>query len=98
VAAVAVKNKETIGSTRTRRCMSVEVLYPLNAELISRPAIVTYGDYLGIRYIAILAGLVELPGQDYERRDRPPRRVDTLNCRDPVAIARLYDDCLTNSV
>jgi hypothetical protein len=49
VAAVAVKYKETIDSTRTRRCVPVEVLYPLNAKLISRLAIVTYCDYLVIR-------------------------------------------------
>ena len=40
VAAVAVKDKETIYSTRTRRCMSIEVPHPLNAELICCPAIV----------------------------------------------------------
>jgi hypothetical protein len=49
VAAVAVKYKETIDSTRTRRCVPVEVLYPLNAKLISRPAIVAYCDYPVIR-------------------------------------------------
>ena len=49
VAAVAVKDKETIDSARTRRCMSVKVLHPLNAELICCPAIVAYCDYLVIR-------------------------------------------------
>ena len=49
VAAVAVKDKETIDSAYTRRCTSVKVVYPLNAELICRPAIVAYCDYPVIR-------------------------------------------------
>jgi hypothetical protein len=40
MAAVAIKDKETIDSMRTRRCMSIKVPYPLNAELICCPAIV----------------------------------------------------------
>jgi hypothetical protein len=40
MAAVAVKDKETIDSARTRRCMSIKVPHPLNAELICRPAVV----------------------------------------------------------
>ena len=39
VAAMAVQDKKPIDSMRTRRCMPVEVLYPLYAELICRPAI-----------------------------------------------------------
>ena len=40
VAAMDVKDKETIDSARTRRCMSIKVLHPLNAELICRPAVI----------------------------------------------------------
>ena len=40
VAAIAVKDKETIYSTRTRRCMSIKVPYLLNAKLIYCLAIV----------------------------------------------------------
>jgi hypothetical protein len=40
MAAVAVKDKETIDSARTRRCMSIKVPFPLNAKLICCPAIV----------------------------------------------------------
>ena len=40
MAAVAVKDKEAIDSARTRRCMSVKMLHPLNAELICCPAVV----------------------------------------------------------
>ena len=40
VGTMAVKNKKTIDSTRTRRCVSVKVLYPLNPKLICRPAVV----------------------------------------------------------
>jgi hypothetical protein len=49
VAAVAVEDEETIDSACTRRCMSVKVLYSLNAELMCRPAIVAYCDYPIIR-------------------------------------------------
>ena len=40
VAAVAVKDKETIYSTRTRRCISIKVPYLLNAKLICYLAVV----------------------------------------------------------
>ena len=40
VAAMAIWDKKPVYSTRTRRCMSINVLYPLYAELISRPAII----------------------------------------------------------
>jgi hypothetical protein len=46
---VAVKYKEIIDSTRTRRYVPVKVLYLLNAKLISRLAIVAYCDYLVVR-------------------------------------------------
>jgi hypothetical protein len=40
VAAMAVKDKKPVDSMRTRRCISVEVLYPLNTKLICRPAVI----------------------------------------------------------
>jgi hypothetical protein len=40
MAAVAVKDKETIDSAHTRHCTSIKVSYLLNAELICCPAIV----------------------------------------------------------
>jgi hypothetical protein len=83
---VAVEDKKTIDSAHTRRSMFAAALLPLNTELIGRPAIIAHWFYPVIRQIAIPAGVVELSRQDQERCDRPPRRVSTLDCLDPVVI------------
>jgi hypothetical protein len=87
VAAVTIKDKETIYSMRTRRCMSVKVLYPLNSKLISCLAIIANCEYLFYRDVVIPASLVELPREDHERRKTLTKRVDTLNCGNLVSIA-----------
>jgi hypothetical protein len=78
--------------------VSVEVLYPLNTKDISCPAIVAESDNPARWEVSILAGLVELARQDDERWQRPARRVNTLNCRDPVSIAWLNIDCPADCV
>jgi hypothetical protein len=98
VAAVAIKDKETIYSMRTRRRISVKVLYPLNSKLISCPAIIANREYPFYRDVVILASLVELPRQDHERRKTPTKRVDTLNRGNPVLIACLYSNCSACSI
>ena len=45
---------------RTRRCMSVEMLYPLDAELICCPAVIAYCYNLVCRDVVALGGLVLL--------------------------------------
>lgn len=40
VATMAVKDKKLIDSSCTRRCMLIDVLYPLKTKLICRPAII----------------------------------------------------------
>ena len=98
MAAVAIKDKETIYSMRTRRRISVKVLYPLNSKLISCPAIIANCENLFYRDVVIPASLVELPRQDYEQRKTPARRVDTLNRGNPVSIAWLYSNCSACSI
>ena len=46
VAAVAVKDKQSVHPCCTRLCVSVKVLHPLKAKLISRPAVVADSDSL----------------------------------------------------
>jgi hypothetical protein len=41
VAAMAIKDKQPVGPYCTRLCVSVEVLHPLKAKLVSRSAVVT---------------------------------------------------------
>ena len=60
VAAVAVKDKQSVRPCCTRLCVSVEVLHPLKAKLISRPAIVTNSDSLVWWEVLVPACLVEL--------------------------------------
>jgi hypothetical protein len=42
MAAMAVKNKQAVDSSYAGCCMSVEVLKPLKAKLIRRPAVVAH--------------------------------------------------------
>ena len=49
VAAVAVKDKQAVGSCCTRLRVSVKVLSPLKAKLISCPAVVANSDYVVCR-------------------------------------------------
>jgi hypothetical protein len=78
--------------------MSIKVLNPLNTKDISCPAIVAEGDDPARWEVLILAALVELARQDDEGWQRPPRRVDTFNCRDPFSITWLNIDCSADSV
>ena len=98
MAAVAVKDKQMIDSCYIRLCIFIKVLQPLKSKLISCPAVITQYDYLVSRQTAILAHLVELFSQDNEGWDRPARYINSFNCCYLVAIARLYNNCLTNSV
>jgi hypothetical protein len=41
VAAVAIKDKQPVGPYCTSLCILAEVLYPLKAKFVSRPAVVT---------------------------------------------------------
>jgi hypothetical protein len=75
--------------------MSVKVLYPLYTKLICRPAVVANCEYPVWWEVLIPASLVLLTRQDYERRETPARRVNTLNRGNPVSIAWLYDSSAT---
>jgi hypothetical protein len=60
VAAVAIKDKQLVCPCCTSLSMPMEVLYPLKAKFISRPAVVANSDS-PVRWEAlILASLVEL--------------------------------------
>jgi hypothetical protein len=98
VAAMAVKDEESVYSWWTRLCISVEMLYPLIPKSIVCPAIVTHSDSPVRWEVLIPAGLVELAREDYERWDTPPWRVDTLDRCYPLTIAWLNDSRPTNCV
>ena len=98
VAAMAVEDKKPVDSTRTRRGMSVKVLYPLYAELICRPAVVADCENPVWREVVVPASLVLLTRQDHERWKTLARRVDTLNRGSPLSITWLYDSSATYCV
>ena len=58
--AIAVEDKQPVGPYCTSLCVSVEVLYPLKAKLISRPAIVANSNNPARWKALIPAYLVEL--------------------------------------
>lgn len=60
MADVTTYDKETIESTRTRRCMYVGVPYPLNTKLIYRLAVLKHRTYLVHRNVVALVSLVLL--------------------------------------
>jgi hypothetical protein len=78
--------------------VSVKVLNSLNTMDISCLAIVAKSDNLARWKVLIPAALVELTRQDDERWQRPARRVNTLNCRDPVSITCLNINCPADCV
>jgi len=95
VAAMAVKDKKPVDSMRTRRCIPIKVLYPLDSELICRPAVIADCENPVWREVAVPASLVLLTRQDHEGRETPARRVDTLDSRNPVSVTWLHSNCST---
>jgi len=91
VALVAVEDQQPIFAFRTRCYIEVEVLDPIQANGISRPAIVGgYDTLVGWEVaLGIPVGKVVLYGQDDERRDGPAEGIDSLDHRCPLAVARL---------
>jgi hypothetical protein len=98
VTAITIKDQQSIRACCTRLYVSVEVLYPVKAEFIVCPAVITNCKHPVVWEALIPAGLVEYTRQDHERWEAPTRRIDTLNCCHPVAIAWLNDSYSTNTV
>jgi len=100
VALVAVEDQQPVFTFRTRYCMEVEVLDPIQAYRISRPAIIGSCDAPVGREVAlgVPVGEVVLCGQDDERRDGPAEGIDALDHCCPLAVARLGELCLATAV
>jgi len=100
VALVAVEDQQPIFAFRTRCRMEVEVLDPIQAHYISRPAIVGSCDTpVGWEVaLGIPVSEVVLRGQDDERRDGPAEGIDSLDHRCPRAVARLGQLCLATAI
>ncbi len=88
---MAVEDQQLIFAFRTRCCIAVEVLDPIQAYYISRPAIVGGCDALIGREVAlsVLVGEVVLRSQDDEGRDSLAEGIDALYHRCLLAVARL---------
>src|SRR2546421_274515 len=94
MAVVAVENQKAPGSTRTILCMLFEVLNPLKAEFIRRPAIFAHSDnpiawYAGVGRVEVPSVEVAFTFEDDERRNRPTFRINSLDHCNPLAIAWL---------
>jgi len=100
VALVAVEDQQSVFAFRTRRYIEVEVLDPIQAYYISRPAIFGSCDTpVGWEVaLGVPVGEVVLYGQDNKGRDRPAEGIDSLDDRCPLAVARLGQLCLATAV
>jgi len=80
--------------------MEVEVLDPIQANSIGRPAIVGSCDTLVGWEVAlgVPVGKVVLRGQDDKRRDSPAEGIDSLDHRYPRAVTRLGQLCLATAI
>jgi len=91
IALVAVEDQQPIFAFRTRCYIEVEVLDPIQAYCISRPAIVSGCD-MPVSWevvLGVLVGEVVLCGQDNERRDGLAEGINSLDYRCLRAVARL---------
>ena len=91
VALVAVEDQQLVFAFRSRRCIEVEVLDPIQANGIGSLAIVGGCDTLVGWEVAlgVLVSEVVLRGQDDERRDSPADSINALDHCCPLAVARL---------
>jgi hypothetical protein len=97
---VAVEDQQPISAFRTRCCMEIEVLDPIQAHCIGRPAIFGSCDTpVGWEVaLGIPVGEVVLYGQDDERRDSPAEGINSLDHRCPLTVTRLGQLCLAMAI
>jgi len=97
---VAVEDQQPIFAFRTRCYIEVKVLDPIQANYISRPAIVSGCNTLvGWEVtLGIPVGEVVLHGQDDEGRDGPAEGINSLDHRCPRTVARLGQLCLATAI
>jgi len=100
VALVAVEDQQPVFAFRTRCCIEVEVLDPIQAYRISSPAIVGGCDAPVSREVALGVPVSEvvLRGQDDEWRDGLAEGIDSLDHCCPFTVARLGQLCLATAV
>ena len=97
---MAVEDQQPIFAFRTRCCIEVEVLDPIQAHCIGHPAVIgSYDTPVGWEVaFRIPVGKVVLRGQDDERRDSPAEGINSLDHRYPLAVARLGQLCLATAI
>ena len=88
---MAVEDQQPVFAFRTRRCIEVEVLDPIQANGISRPAIVGSCDApVGWEVaLGVPVGKVVPRSQDDERRDSLAEGINALDYCCLLAVARL---------